>query len=214
MAPSARIAGIYAAFSIAMATLVAAHGGGSHQKPLEVDPDADWATRHMAEEHHIANFDAPSFFTLHDFDNNGVWDADEILKFYGMEDETAKDVPKAKRDEIVREVMGMIDHNGNGQITMAEWMSFCTGNNGQGPKGVLPDFGTGPGHHWDLETEYEIHHWEKYHDENTKLEDLTHPEDIEHFRKHDELEAQAEAQANLDRQAIVEQNIPEKFRRN
>lgn len=27
--------------------LVSAHGG-AHQKPLEVDPDADWATRHMA----------------------------------------------------------------------------------------------------------------------------------------------------------------------
>ncbi|RFU26194.1 hypothetical protein B7463_g10143, partial [Scytalidium lignicola] len=39
---------IYAAFSVAMAGLTAAHGGGSHQKPIEVDPDADWATRHMA----------------------------------------------------------------------------------------------------------------------------------------------------------------------
>jgi hypothetical protein len=27
---------------------VAAHGGLAHQKPLSVDPDADWATRHMA----------------------------------------------------------------------------------------------------------------------------------------------------------------------
>jgi hypothetical protein len=25
----------------------------------------------------------------------------------------------------------------------------------------LPDFGLGPGHHWDMEMEYEIHHWEK-----------------------------------------------------
>ncbi|RFU23672.1 hypothetical protein B7463_g12668, partial [Scytalidium lignicola] len=131
-----------------------------------------------------------------------------------MNDETAKDVPQSKRDEIVREVMGVLDHNGNGQVTMGEWMVFCTRGNGKGSKGVLPDFGTGPGHHWDLETEYEIHHWEKYHDENTKVEDLIHPEDIEHFRKHDELEAEAEAQANLDMMSIVEQNIPEKFRRN
>ena len=28
----------------------------------------------------------------------------------------------------------------------------------------------------------------RYHDENTKEEDLIHPEDIEHFRKHDEME--------------------------
>ena len=28
---------------------VEAHGGGvAHQKPIQVDPDADWATRHMA----------------------------------------------------------------------------------------------------------------------------------------------------------------------
>ncbi|RQM06003.1 hypothetical protein DH86_00002566 [Scytalidium sp. 3C] len=169
----------------------------------------------MAEEHHIGNFDAPSFFTLHDFDDNGVWDADEILTFYGMKDETAKDVTQEKKDEIVREVMRLVDVNRNGQITMAEWIGFCrAGGNGKNGKGELPDFGTGPGHHWDMETEYEIHHWERYHDENTKLEDLTHPEDIEHFRRHDELEDEEEAQAALDRMSIVEHNIPEKFRRN
>lgn len=48
---------------------------------------------------------------------------------------------------------------------------------------------------------------------DTKEEDLTHPEDIEHFRKHDELEAAAERQEQLDRMPIVEQNIPQKFRR-
>lgn len=31
--------------------------------------------------------------------------------------------------------------------------------------------------------EYELHHFEKYHDENTKEEDLNHPEDIAHFKK-------------------------------
>jgi len=42
---------------------------------------------------------------------------------------------------------------------------------------------------------------------------LIHPEDIEHFKKHDELEDEAERQAQLDKMAIVEQNIPPKFRR-
>jgi hypothetical protein len=50
-------------------------------------------------------------------------------------------------------------------------------------------------------------------DENTKEEDLIHPEDIEHFRLHDELEDEAERVAALDKLAIVEQNIPSKFRR-
>ena len=53
----------------------------------------------------------------------------------------------------------------------------------------------------------------RYHDENTKEEDLIHPEDIEHFKRHDELEDEALAQAVLDKLAIVEQNIPQRFRR-
>ena len=48
---------------------------------------------------------------------------------------------------------------------------------------------------------------------DTREEDLTHPEDIEHFRKHDEIEAAAERQEELDSMPIVEQNIPQKFRR-
>ena len=37
------------AASMAMLSLVNAHGGGgAHQKPLQVDENADWATRHMA----------------------------------------------------------------------------------------------------------------------------------------------------------------------
>lgn len=61
--------------------------------------------------------------------------------------------------------------------------------------------------------EYEIHHWELYHDENTKLEDLTHPEDIEHFRKHEEMEDEQERLELMKHRRIVEENIPDKFRR-
>lgn len=53
----------------------------------------------------------------------------------------------------------------------------------------------------------------RYHDENTKEEDLIHPEDIEHFKHHDELEDEAERQAALDKMPIVEENIPQKFRK-
>jgi hypothetical protein len=41
---------------------------------------------------------------------------------------------------------------------------------------------------------------DRYHDENTKEEDLIHPEDIEHFRLHDEMEDEAERVAALDRE--------------
>ena len=54
----------------------------------------------------------------------------------------------------------------------------------------------------------------RYHDENTKEEDLIHPEDIEHFRKHDELEAEEERIAALAKRSIVAENIPAMFRRN
>jgi hypothetical protein len=77
----------------------------------------------------------------------------------------------------------------------------------------LPDFGLGPGHHGDDEYEYEIHHFEKFHGEDTKEEDLTHPEDIAHFKKHDRLEDEAEKLAGMEKLSIVEGNIPLKFRK-
>ncbi|KAI9751279.1 MAG: hypothetical protein M4579_006132 [Chaenotheca gracillima] len=161
----------------------------------------------MAEEHHIGNFDGGAFFSLHDFDSSGAWTPDEIQRTYGLEDETAKEVTQEKRDEVPREVLKLMDWNGDGMVDKAEWMRFLDGG------GHLPDFGLGPGHHGDDEYEYEIHHFEKYHDENTKEEDLIHPEDIEHFRKHD-MEAEEEyQQEKLDEMAIVEKNIPQKFRK-
>ena len=77
----------------------------------------------------------------------------------------------------------------------------------------LPDFGLGPGHHGDDEYEYEIHHFEKYPGEDTKEEDLNHPEDIEHFRKHDRMEDEEERLRGMEKLTIVEGNIPLKFRK-
>ena len=122
-------------------------------------------------------------------------------------DESNKDVPKSRRDEIERALMALLDANRDGTVTRDEFQAFIDSGRS------LPDMQTGPGHHGDDEYEYEIHHWEKYHDENTRLEDLTHPEDIEHFRKHEELEEAEERLDRLSRQAIVEENIPSKFRR-
>lgn len=53
----------------------------------------------------------------------------------------------------------------------------------------------------------------RYHDENTTLEDLTHPEDIEHFKKHEQMEREQERMEQLKKKSIVEDNIPAKFRR-
>ncbi|KAK3941701.1 calcineurin B-like protein 4 [Diplogelasinospora grovesii] len=183
------------------------HGEGHGQKPI-VDANASWMTKHMAEEHHATDFDASSFFALHDFDGDGTWEPQEILRTYGLMDDSNKHVPQERRDEIVREIMRLIDTNGDGLVSRDEFTHFIN----VGGK-TLPDMGTGPGHHGDDEYEYEIHHWEKYHDENTKLEDLTHPEDIEHFKKHEQMEAEQERLEKMERQMIIEENIPAKFRR-
>jgi hypothetical protein len=70
-------------------------------------------------------------------------------------DPTAKDIPQETRDRVVSVIMKLIDKDGNNRITRDEWMAFLDSG------GTLPDLGTGPGHHGDIEYEYEIHHWEK-----------------------------------------------------
>ncbi|KAI9803375.1 MAG: hypothetical protein M1833_000893 [Piccolia ochrophora] len=185
--------------------LAAAHGD-HNQAPLSSDP-SDWATTHMAEEHHISNFDAGAFFSLHDFDSTGVWTAKDILRTYGLEDPSTAHVSGERRNQIVTQVLDLVDSNHDGNIEREEWMTFCQSG------GKLPDFGLGPGHHGDDEYEYEIHHFEKFHDENTKEEDLTHPEDIEHFKMHDKMMDEMDAQVKLDAMPIVDHNIPAKFRR-
>ncbi|KAF2240164.1 hypothetical protein EV356DRAFT_496058 [Viridothelium virens] len=186
-------------------TLVAAHGGEHDQIPISAD--ASWAERHMAEEHHLNGFDAGSFFNLHDYDNSGSWTPDDIRRTYGLKDESTKDVPESKKEEVVRTVLDLFDKDKSGSISYAE---FTVGD----AHGItLPDFGLGPGHHGDDEYEYEIHHFEKFHGADTKEEDLVHPEDIAHFRKHDQMEDAELKQEMLDRMSVVEANIPTKFRR-
>ncbi|SZF05542.1 unnamed protein product [Blumeria hordei] len=120
------------------------------QVPIELE--VQWENKHMAEEHHVHEFDRPSFFALHDYDSNGHWDIYEILKTYGMDDPSARDVPEMKKNEITRTILALVDKNANNIIEKSEFLEF---------EGALPEFGLGPGHHWDMETEYEIHHWEK-----------------------------------------------------
>jgi len=161
----------------------------------------------VTEEHHISSFDAGSFFNLHDYDSSNEWTPEDILKTYGLKDESTKHISQEEKDKAVQKVIDLFDRDRSGTISFAEY----TIGDAQGIK--LPDLGFGPGHHGDDEYEYEIHHFEKYHDENTREEDLTHPEDIEHFRKHEMLEQQEERQEQMDRMSIVEANIPMKFRR-
>lgn len=109
-------------------------GAGAPQVPLS-NPHDDWAATHMQEEHHIDTFDAASFFTIHDFDGRGSWTPDEIMRTYGLEDESMKHITDEKKQEVVREVLKLVDANRNGVIERDEWMKFSEGG------GKLPDFG-------------------------------------------------------------------------
>ncbi|KAF2721542.1 secretory pathway protein-like protein Ssp120 [Polychaeton citri CBS 116435] len=183
------------------------HGRNNAQQPI-VDQTADWATRHMAEEHHMSSFDAGSFFKLHDYDDSGFWTPEDILKTYGLKDQSTKHISNADKQAAAKKIIDLYDHDKDGRVSFAEYII----SDGQGIK--LPDFGYGPGHHGDDEYEYEIHHFEKYHSgPDVKEEDLVHPEDIEHFKMHEAMEDAQEAQEKMDRMSIVEYNIPKKFRR-
>ncbi|PWY95828.1 EF hand domain-containing protein [Aspergillus sclerotioniger CBS 115572] len=181
-------------------SFVSAHGSHADQPP-----SSDWATRHMQEEHHIDAFDAASFFSLHDYDESGVWTPQEVRKTYGMDHETNAGVSEERKSQALREVFALFDPTNTGFINRDNWMRIIS----EGTR--LPDLGFGPGHHGDIEYEYEIHHFEKYHGEDAKEEDLTHPEDIEHFRQHDEEDLAMERLEQLESMQIVEANIPQKF---
>ncbi|KZZ89527.1 EF hand domain containing protein [Ascosphaera apis ARSEF 7405] len=178
------------------------------------DPNADWATRHMQgkqsdsqKEHHIGNFDPSSFFYLHDYDNSGAWTTDEVRRTYGMDDSSNSGVSEDRKQQALREIFAVFDPWRTGSITRDEFVQLSL----SGKK--LPDVGLGPGHHGDIEYEYEIHHFEKFHGDDATEEELNHPEDIEHFRLHDQLEDAQIALQAMEGLAVVDKNIPAKFLR-
>ncbi|OAR01348.1 hypothetical protein LLEC1_06747 [Akanthomyces lecanii] len=235
-----RIHTFFVAAFVATASAHGNHGGGAHAGNYGEEARTDypnWMTRHMAgftdaspplsaertcslpnsmltpifwmraEEHGMETFDSLSFFTLHDFDSDGVWEREEMQRMYGLMDPSNHDVSDDRREEAYRELLRQLDANDDGLVSRDEFAAFILDGK------TLPDLGFGPGHHGDDEYEYEVHHWNKYHNEDTKLEDLTHPEDIEHFKHHEELEDAEERQQAMDKLSIIEANIPSKFLR-
>lgn len=59
---------------------------------------------------------------LHDYDGSLTWTADEISRTYGLDDESAKDVPEQKRQEVVKGVLEKFDFDGDGMISREEWL--------------------------------------------------------------------------------------------
>jgi len=156
--------------------------------------DANYAQRHMAEEHHISDFDLESFFHLHDLDRDGLLSINELEQIYGLHHETSRGQSESnehhdeKSKEVLEKVLARLDKNRDGIVTKREFV--------EGGIDGLPDFKNiqGLGHHYDTEGEYFLHHEELYH--NTPAtqteESYTHPEDIEHFRNHEAIELEEE----------------------
>ncbi|KAN0135618.1 hypothetical protein V8E53_006509 [Lactarius tabidus] len=190
-------------FPLALIFLVAsvlAHGDHSHSQEHISGDAEDYARRHMATEHHIDTFDLPSFFQLHDLNSDGAWDAEEVEAIYGVHHVYSQ--KKSKDDEehqqkatlIVETVFKAIDTNKDGKITLAEFEAAGLA--------ALPSFENlgAEGHHYDVESEFFLHHEEQFHNtpETQTDESYNHPEDIEHFAHHETIERkEAEREAKF-----------------
>ncbi|PCH34092.1 hypothetical protein WOLCODRAFT_22453 [Wolfiporia cocos MD-104 SS10] len=180
------------------AKLATAHGG--HDEPAAGETIQQYAERHMASEHHIDSFDPPSFFQLHDLNRDGIWDREEIEAIYGVHHVYSQKKSKdeiqhqQKADHIVNTVLGKIDKDKDGKISQEEFVE--TGLEG------LPNFDDlgAEGHHYDVESEFFLHHEEQYHStpETQTDESYVHPEDLEHFAQHEAIEREeAEREARF-----------------
>lgn len=73
-----------------------------------------------------------------------------MRKTLGLMDDSTARFPQQEKDAAVRRVFELYDTDRSGDITYPEFVVAHA-------KGVvIPDFGFGPGHHGDYETEYEV----------------------------------------------------------
>ncbi|KAG9313947.1 hypothetical protein JVU11DRAFT_4721 [Chiua virens] len=181
------------------AVLVAAHGDHDAAENTKL-AGVDYAIRHMASEHHIDSFDLESFFQLHDLNRDGVWDREEIEAIYGVHHVYSQKKSKdeiehqKKADHVVDTILKVLDKSGDGKVTPEEFEA--AGFDG------LPSFDEigAEGHHYDVESEFFLHHEEQFHStpETQTDESYTHPEDIEHFSHHEGIELlEAEREAKF-----------------
>ncbi|KDQ63066.1 hypothetical protein JAAARDRAFT_29063 [Jaapia argillacea MUCL 33604] len=180
--------------------LQAARAHAGHDEPAKGETVQQYAQRHMANEHHIDSFDLKSFFQLHDLDRDGLWDREEIEAVYGVHhvysQKKSKDEVEhqKKADHIVNTVLKLLDKNGDEKVSQEEFAAV-------GLEGLpnFDDLGV-EGHHYDVESEFFLHHEEMYHStpETQTDESYNHPEDIEHFAQHEQIErVEAEKEAKF-----------------
>ncbi|KAG2050605.1 precursor to secretory protein Ssp120 [Suillus hirtellus] len=189
--------------------LVSAHGGHEDSEESAKLANADYAIRHMATEHHIDSFDMESFFQLHDLNRDGVWDREEIEAIYGVHHVYSQKKSKdeiehqKKADQVADTVLKLLDKDGDGKVTPEEFTAV-------GLSG-LPSFDDigAEGHHYDVESEFFLHHEEQYHSTPETQTDAsyTHPEDLEHFSQHAAIEREEAEREAIFQGITVEEAI-------
>jgi hypothetical protein len=162
----------------------------------------------MASEHHIDDFDIESFFHLHDLNRDKFWDREQIEAIYGVHhvysQKKSKDDEEhqKKADHISSTVLKLLDRNGDGRVSVEELK--LAGLDG------LPNFDDlgAEGHHYDVESEFFLHHEEMYHNtpETQTDESYNHPEDLEHFAHHEAIERK-EAEKEAKYQGITVEEV-------
>ncbi|KAF9469618.1 precursor to secretory protein Ssp120 [Collybia nuda] len=187
---------------------VLGHGGHEAGGPAAGETIQQYAQRHMSSEHHIDSFDVRSFHHLHDLDRDGYWNRPEIEAIYGVHHvystKKSKDQEEhqKKADYIVDTVLQRLDLDKDGRISPDELEKV--GLDG------LPNFeGMGAeGHHYDVESEFFLHHEEQFHSTpETQTDDAyNHPEDLEHFAQHEIIERE-EAEREAKYQGISVEEV-------
>ncbi|KAH9929731.1 uncharacterized protein B0H18DRAFT_995999 [Fomitopsis serialis] len=139
------------------------------------------------------SFDPPSFFQLHDLNREieAIYGVHHVYSQKKSKDEVAH---QEKADLIVRTVLEKLDKDKDGKISLKEFLDV--GLDG------LPNFDKlgAEGHHYDVESEFFLHHEEEFHStpETQTDESYTHPEDLEHFAAHEKIEhEEAEREARF-----------------
>ncbi|KAG6817585.1 hypothetical protein H0H87_006962 [Tephrocybe sp. NHM501043] len=206
---------------LAITRTALAHGNhAEHVGPKAGETIQQYAQRHMSSEHHmqvyraiaelfpIARLESVSPYSRNTLrhidsvkiDSNGYWEREEIEAVYGVhhvystkksKDEIAH---QEKANHIVDTVLKTLDLDNDGRVSAFELKTV--GLDG------LPNFDNlgAEGHHYDVESEFFLHHEEQFHStpETQTDESYNHPEDLEHFAAHESIErAEAEKEAKF-----------------
>lgn len=126
--------------------------------------------------------------SLHDLNSDGILSLSELDSLYGLKHPASRKAiddaaATAKRDFVLARVLEEFDSNGDGVISLEEFLV----------KGAesLPDFPQYEelGHHYSEETEYLMHHDEIYHSTPDTMTDesYNHPEGELNFRFYRQL---------------------------